>query len=189
MHLSVSILLVASITLASAFGAVAACPPNSANEARRLELMAQVRRAPDEATARTLLNQLWGIWADAPDAHAQDLLDEGIDRRATFDLDKAIVAFEALIAYCPDYAEGYNQRAFALFIRQDYEPALEDLDRALALRPDHLGALTGRALARMALGQNREALRDLEAALELNPWLPERNLLPVLRDRLGAEDI
>jgi tetratricopeptide (TPR) repeat protein len=117
------------------------------------------------------------------------LLDSGIERRAVFDLDMALRAFDALIAYCPDYAEGYNQRAFVLFIRQDYAPALIDLDAALARSPEHLGALTGRSMALMALGRDAEALRDLEAALALNPWLKERNLLPVLRRRLGDLDL
>ncbi|WP_078059184.1 tetratricopeptide repeat protein [Tropicimonas marinistellae] len=165
------------------------CPPYAGDETRRQDLMRAVKEADDAGTARHLTNQLWEIWADAPDAHAQDLLDEGIDRRVAFDLDNALAAFDALIDYCPEYAEGYNQRAFVLFIRQDFTTALDALDRALDLSPEHLGALTGRAMAYMALGRDAEALLDLEKALALNPWLKERDLLPVLRGRLGAEDI
>lgn len=160
-----------------------------ADDARRAELMAQVRDAPDAPTAQDLTNQLWEIWAQAPDDHAQALLDSGIERRAIFDLENATAAFDALIAYCPDYAEGYNQRAFVSFIRQDYAPALEDLDLALSLSPEHLGALTGRAMAFMALGRDAEALEDLRRALELNPWLKERDLLPMLEKRVGAADL
>ncbi|MFD0982785.1 tetratricopeptide repeat protein [Tropicimonas aquimaris] len=165
------------------------CAPVQVDETRRLALMEAVREAPNAEEAQRLTNGLWEIWADAPDDHAQELLDEGIDRRAVFDLDKALAAFDALIAYCPEYAEGYNQRAFVLFIRQDYAPALIDLDRALERSPEHLGALTGRAMALMALGRNAEAIDDLEAALALNPWLKERSLLPVLRQRLGEQEI
>lgn len=166
--------------------AAAACPPAAVDEDRRAALYAQVRSAPDERSAHLLVNQLWEIWAEAPDPHAQELLDNGIERRAMFDLAAATQAFDALIAYCPDYAEGYNQRAFVHFIRQDYAPALADLDAALALAPRHLGALSGRSMALMALGRDAEALRDLEAALDLNPWLKERGLLPVLRARAEA---
>ena len=31
---------------------------------------------------------------------------------------------DELIAYCPDYAEGYNQRAFAEYLRFNYSAAI-----------------------------------------------------------------
>ena len=151
--------------------------------------MEQVRIAPDERTAVALTNELWAIWSDAPDRRAQELLDVGIERRAVFDLNNAMAAFDALIDYCPSYAEGYNQRAFVLFIQQDYAPALVDLDRALERSPEHLGALTGRAMALMALGRDHEALSELRRALTLNPWLKERDLVPVLERRIGASEL
>ncbi|MBM7068679.1 hypothetical protein IU397_13895 [Actibacterium sp. 188UL27-1] len=154
-----------------------ACPPVVVDQDRKADLMAQLRMAPDEMTARAINDQLWEIWAAAPTPHAQDLLDEGLQRRSTFDLDAAMIAFEALIVECPGYAEGYNQRAFIFFIRQDYGPALVDLEKALDLVPDHIGALSGRALTLMGLGRNDEAQQVLRDALALNPWLPERRFL------------
>lgn len=157
--------------------AAESCPPVAIEEARKTDLMERLRTAPDEATARAINKQLWEIWATAPTAHAQDLLDEGLQRRSTMDLDAAMIAFDALVAECPNYAEGYNQRAFILFIRRDYAPALVDLDRALELTPDHIGALSGRALTLMGLGRTDEAQKVLREALALNPWLPERRFL------------
>jgi len=81
------------------------------------------------------------------------------------------------VDYCPAYAEGYNQRAFVNFLRQNFAPALEDLDRALALSPRHIAALSGKALTLMGLGRDAEAQDVLRSALELNPWLNERHLL------------
>ncbi|MFD2854504.1 tetratricopeptide repeat protein [Seohaeicola zhoushanensis] len=78
--------------------------------------------------------------------------------------------------YCPDYAEGYNQRAFAYYLTEKFGPALEDLDRAIALSPNHVAALSGRALTLLGLGRTEEAARALARALELNPWLSERSL-------------
>jgi len=125
-----------------------------------------------------------------PRARARHRARGRIDRCAPRgDLRNAVAAFDALIAYCPDYAEGYNQRAFARYLRQDFAPALEDLDAALARSPRHIGALSGKALTLMGLGRDREALATLRAALALNPWLSERALVPVLEERLGAEDL
>jgi tetratricopeptide (TPR) repeat protein len=143
-------------------------------------LIAQAQNAPDEAAGRAASDKMWDIWAKAPDAHAQDMLDEAMARREMYDYAGAMKAADALVAYCPDYAEGYNQRAFVHFLRQDYAAALPDLARTLELNPQHVAALTGQALTLMALERPGEAALSLRAALDLNPWLGERSLLPVL---------
>ncbi len=94
-----------------------------------------------------------------------------------YDFDGAETILTALTKYCPDYAEGWNQRAFARFLRQDYNGALTDLDEALRLSPDHIAARSGKALTLMGLGRMDEAQGVLRDALALNPWLPERRFL------------
>ena len=97
------------------------------------------------------------------------------------DVDKAREALDELVAYCPAYAEGFNQRGFVRFIAGDYAGALPDLDRALELQPTHLGALTGRAMTLIALNRDAAARQDLRRAVHLNPWLPEQRLLDGLK--------
>ncbi|RLJ60532.1 hypothetical protein BCF46_0733 [Litoreibacter meonggei] len=155
--------------------AFADCPPSPERSVRHAELMELVAEAPNEMVARGYTNELWGIWATAPDETAQEILDRGMNQRASYNFAGALKDFDTLIAYCPDYAEGYNQRAFVNFIRQDYKTALADLNRAVELTPDHIGAIVGRALALIELGQVREGQIALRRALLLNPWLPERN--------------
>ncbi|MGC9369219.1 MAG: tetratricopeptide repeat protein [Paracoccaceae bacterium] len=153
------------------------CPPAPDHGARLAELIAAAQAAATEGEGRQITNAMWQLWTDAPDTYAQELLDEGMDRRAAYDFAGAAKAFDALIAYCPGYAEGYNQRAFVAFLRQDYPAALEDLERTLALSPDHVAALSGKALTLMGLGRMDEGQQVLREALALNPWLPERGLL------------
>ncbi|HKK85887.1 MAG TPA: tetratricopeptide repeat protein [Roseovarius sp.] len=143
-------------------------------------LIKKAKQAPNEAGGGALSNRMWELWSDAPDAHAQDLLDSGMSRREIYDYDSAMKAFDALVEYCPDYAEGYNQRGFIHFLREDFDKALPELEAALERQPRHVAARTGRALTLMALGRNAEAALELRAALDLNPWLGERHLLPVL---------
>lgn len=157
--------------------ALAACPDIVPTDPRRAVLMDQVRLAQNDLQAQLITNQLWDIWAAAPDMHAQEILDEGMQRRSYGDLDGADIAFNALIEYCPDYAEGYNQRAFVAFIRGEHGAAIPDLQRAIALAPDHYAALTGLALAQIELGEHAAGQANLRRALELNPWLPERRFL------------
>jgi len=154
-----------------------ACPPLPEISIEQRELMRQVREAPDPETGRFLSSKVWEYWATAPDAYAQELLNTGLERRGTYDLDGAHSAFEALVEYCPHYAEGYNQRAFVNFMRGEFASALIDIDRVLEMRPDHFGALAGRALTLMSMGDVEAGQEALKEALDVNPWLPERRML------------
>lgn len=140
------------------------------------DLIAQAQDATTESEARQIGGEMWELWTDAPDATSQMLLDRGMRRRDSYDLAGAFGEFDALVTYCPDYAEGYNQRAFVNFLRQNFTDALVDLDRALALSPTHVAALSGKALTLMELDRMDEARIVLAEAIKLNPWLPERSL-------------
>ena len=150
-------------------------------------LYAELLIAENEMEAREFNNALWGYWTQAPSDAAQELLDTGMSQRATYDLLGAIGTLTRLTEYCPEYAEGWNQRAFAYYLGGQFDLALPDLDRALALRPRHLGALTGKALTLIALERKPEAILVLREALSLNPWLGERHLLPTLE--AGEQEI
>jgi len=157
--------------------AVADCGPLHDISAEQEQILSQVKVAPNERAARLLSNDLWALWTKAPDDHAQELLDIGMNARGSYDFDSAIEAFDRLVDYCPDYAEGYNQRAFVNFLRENYEDALIDLDLAIERQPKHVAAIAGKALTLIGLKRDTEAQRILREALELNPWLSERRFL------------
>ncbi|MCV6595068.1 MAG: hypothetical protein OIF48_19120 [Silicimonas sp.] len=173
--------VIAALCLATS--AHGACPPPPDIAAEEARLLAEVRVAPNERAARVISDRMWALWAKAPDAKAQDLLDRGMSARRVADYATAWDAFDALTRYCPDYAEGYNQRAFVAFLRQDYEAALVDLDLAIARSPNHVAAIAGKALTLIGLKRDGEAQRVLREALALNPWLAERRYLRDLDER------
>ncbi|WP_415919970.1 tetratricopeptide repeat protein [Tateyamaria sp. SN6-1] len=140
-------------------------------------LFEEARTASDPASGQAVSGKMWELWLDAPDDAAQEILDRGMAQRASFDFVGALESFDTLIAYCPDYAEGYNQRAFVHFLSSNYSDALIDLDRALTLSPDHVGAQSGRALTLMNQGKITAARTQMLAAIDNNPWLSERALL------------
>ena len=157
--------------------ALADCPAAPDHSDAIDALLAKIREAPNEMAAQGLSNEIWALLTEAPDEAAQELLDKGMRARGSYDLLGARNAFDRLVDYCPDYAEGYNQRGFVNFIAEDYAAALPDLDAALDLTPNHVPALTGKALTLMGLGRDDEAQKVLRAAVALNPWLGERHLL------------
>ncbi|WP_220747853.1 hypothetical protein [Jannaschia sp. AI_61] len=167
----------------------AACPPTPDITGAVDALLQRVQSVETEAEARQISALLWAEWTRAPDETAQALLDDGMARRAAFDLVGAVNAFDALIDYCPTYAEGYNQRAFANFLAARYEAALPDLDRAIALNPRHVAAISGKGLTLISMGRVAEGQAVIRQALALNPWLSERRFLdlPVAPDQGGVE--
>jgi tetratricopeptide (TPR) repeat protein len=152
----------------------AACGPIPDHSAAMAAAIEQLQNAKNEREAQVFNALLWEFWLDAPDARAKAMLEEGMSRRRVFDLAGAVVVFSELIEYCPDYAEGWNQRAFAFYLQTDFERALADLDETLARNPEHIGALSGKALTLMGMGRAEVAQDVLREALALNPWLAER---------------
>ncbi|REC55126.1 hypothetical protein DRV84_12455 [Rhodosalinus sediminis] len=163
--------------LLAAGPALADCPPPPDHSVALSDLYDRMQAAPDPATAQPLNDRAWELYTDAPDEAAQAVLTRGMRMRESWDLLGARQAFDRLIDYCPDWAEGWNQRAFVHYLNQDFTAALDDLNTALERSPRHLGALSGKALTLTALGREAEAQEVLRAALALNPWLPERSLL------------
>jgi len=172
------VVLMIALGLGPAAGAAQTqpCPDAPDHSAGLATLIERIQAAPTEADARLISNQLWELWTDAPSEQAQAMLDRGMNRRRSFDYLGALQDLDALVDFCPQYAEGYNQRAFVNYLRQDFATALVDLDQAIALSPTHIAALSGRALTLVGLGRTEEARAALAEALALNPWLPERSL-------------
>jgi tetratricopeptide (TPR) repeat protein len=157
--------------------ALADCPPVADHSAALDRLAERAQSAGNDMEGRRISGEMWKIWLDAPDDTAQAILDQGMTRRESFDFLGALSSFDRLVAYCPHYAEGFNQRAFVHFLTRNFEKALADLDAALAINPAHVGALSGRALTLLELGRLDEARDQLNEALAINPWLSERFLL------------
>ncbi len=173
-----------ALALLSGTMAWAECPPSPDHSSELAALFERAQSAPNQAAARVFNARMWELWSDAPDDAAQALLDSATTASRVGDYAGALETLNRLIEYCPDYAEGWNQRAFVYFLSEDYDAALPDLERADALNPKHLGVLTGVALTLIALGRDDEAQPWLERAVALNPWISERALL---KDKEGIE--
>ena len=174
-HVMRTLILFTALVLAPV--TAVACPAQDLS-ADKEPLYQKLVETKNEADAASFAGRIWDLYSTAPDARAQDLLDRGVRYLQRGQLDTSEELLSELVQYCPDYAEGWNQRAFARYLAGKLDGALEDLDRTLELEPRHFGALAGRGLTflqqgRQILGQ--QAIRD---ALKVHPWLNERRLLP-----------
>ena len=121
---------------------------------------------------RVLAEQtLWSMWMHSGNNQADAWLGEGSALMAAGLLDAAVAAFTRIVEHVPAFAEGYNKRATALYLRGDFEASLIDIADTLKRNPSHFGALSGAGLCLMKLGRPEEALFYFDRALAVNPNL------------------
>lgn len=186
---TVAILLAAACApLAPALAAQSAVHQADAEEADRL--FARLKAARSEAEGRLLENAIWEMWmADAPSASVKADVRAAMEVRSSYDFDKALEILDRVVQAAPGYAEGWNQRAFIRFLKDDFDGALEDIDRALELEPRHFAALAGKALVLMRQGRMELGQAALREAVLIHPWLKERSMLiPLPRKKPAAPE-
>ncbi len=126
---------------------------------------------PDFAKlVETAIQKMWGFsGSDTVDllmSRAQTTL--GKDNKKS-----ALRLLNAVIGLDPQYAEGWNRRAFVHFSRKDYGAALRDLQKVLLLDPKHYKAIGGLAVILREYGRDAAALKAFRKALEINPLDPD----------------
>ena len=150
----------------------------------------QAGQVPTGPTARlALLNDLYALLATAEDEEAAKKIGGAIERVWSYSgsdtvsvlMGRAIKAvgqknealaekmFDAVVEMAPDYAEGWNRRAFFHYKRNDLSRAAGDLRRALALDPNHYRALEGLASIMRDTGDDKRAFQAFERLIEINP--------------------
>ena len=157
----------------------AASNTSSQIEEVKSQLLKRLANAESQQEGRTAEDAMWQFWFSlSPTTKIRQLLDNGIERREAYDFEAAENFFDQVVESAPDYAEGYNQRAFARFLRENYSASLSDLEKALELEPDHFGAMSGMYHILRIQNRHQSAMDLLRRAVTIHPWLQERGALP-----------
>ena len=143
----------------------------------RAALFAELAATKNDAEARAVENKLWVFWGGFADAESQRLLAVAHKAQLGFDYGNALVAMESLVKHQPQFAEGWNQFAYVLFLAGSYDQSLEAIEKTLTLEPMHYAALAGKAIILIQQGKEAQAQAPLKRALAIDPWLKERNLI------------
>lgn len=179
MHRLAAALIVAPfLTFSTPALAQEACPPLPDRSVERADLLERLAQAPTPIEGQRAVGRVWQFWMTAPDPTAQALLDEGVAAIRYADYAKAETLLDELVAYCPAFAEGWNQRAFARFLRGRYYESLADIERVLAREPAHFGALSGKVQILIIQGRALAAQGVLRETFKTHPWMMNRGLLP-----------
>ncbi|HXX26581.1 MAG TPA: tetratricopeptide repeat protein [Pseudolabrys sp.] len=171
----------ALVLIAVAARAADPLPPmaglNASAVKERAELFAELAAAKDDVEARAVEDRLWTFWRSFADERSRELLEASRQAQLEFDYAHAFIAMQELVKHQPDFAEGWNQYGYVLFLAGDYEASLQAIDKVLTLEPMHYAALAGKGIILTQQGKVDEAQAPLKRALAINPWLKERNLI------------
>jgi tetratricopeptide (TPR) repeat protein len=115
---------------------------------------------------------IWAIWSRSGDPEVDRLFAEGTEHLAHRRLVESVQVFSRIIELKPEFAEGWNKRATALFLAGDLDASAADCDEVLKRNPSHFGALSGYGLISLQQGRLERALDYFERALALNPNMP-----------------
>ena len=90
----------------------------------------------------------------------------------------------------PDWAEGWNARATARYLDDDYNGSMADIAQTLKREPKHLGALMGMAAILEARGKREDALTVYERALAIAPhWKNAQEAADKLKAALAGSEL
>lgn len=153
---------------------------------RRLDaLFETLKTTADRATAQTVQAEIWRVWINSGRREIDALMVEGVAAMSNQRLDDAITIFGEITERAPEFAEGWNKRATAYYLNQDYLSSVRDIQHTLALEPRHFGAISGMGLIFLARGDEAGALAAFEAVLAINPHSPgTRERVEELRKRV-----
>jgi tetratricopeptide (TPR) repeat protein len=131
-------------------------------------LVAALRDA-DEVVRVVAERALWAIWGRSGDPAIDTRLQEGTVLLGERRLDESITVFATIIAERPDFAEGWNKRATALFLKGDYVASMADCAEVEKRNPWHFGMMAGMGQIWLRLGDLEKAEGWFARALEVNP--------------------
>ncbi|WP_052732917.1 tetratricopeptide repeat protein [Hymenobacter terrenus] len=136
------------------------------------DLFARLRLATAPAEIEALQSGIWQLWLTTGDAALDKELEAGMRAMQAGDYTLAIDHFNRIIIFKPTFAEGWNKRATAHYLRGEYRASLHDIDETLQREPRHFGALWGQASIMRQLGEYRRALTILNKLSVICPHLP-----------------
>ncbi|MEB8433987.1 hypothetical protein OO007_17240 [Cocleimonas sp. KMM 6892] len=143
-------------------------------------LFKDLKHASSVEQARKLEQVIWKQWMMSGDDKVDELMQDALQKRRSYDFNGAIEVLNQVIKMKPDYAEGWNQRATVYFHQEEYEKSLIDIAKTLELEPRHFGSLAGRAIIRLRQNKLSLAMQNIIHALQFNPYLKEKDFFPNL---------
>jgi tetratricopeptide (TPR) repeat protein len=135
------------------------------------QLLARLAKAPDARAARGIERELRARWSHS-DSPSADLLLKRVDQAIhARDNDTARAIVQKLTEIAPEFAEGWHRRATLAAQREDFQDAIDSLQRVLALQPKHFIAMAELGQILEEFDNKQRALDAYRKAKELDPFI------------------
>lgn len=153
------------------------------------QLFIQLADETQQETIEQIQTEIWDLWMQSGNEEVDDMIEDGIVCMNDRDFTRAIEIFSEAIELEPEFAEAWNKRATAYYLRGDFKTSLKDITATLKLESRHFGALSGRASIYLAIGDIKRALRSLEQVLGMMPHEEDlQNQVDALRKKLDDDE-
>jgi tetratricopeptide (TPR) repeat protein len=148
-------------------------PPARTPAATLDRLFQRLAAAKSAEEAKGIANLIQRRWARSGSDTADLLMTRAQTALRDKQLELAIELLDRIISLQPEWAEGWNQRANALFIAGDPIRSMLDIGEALKREPRHYGAMMGLGTILRQQGDDKKAMVAYRKALEIYPQMEQ----------------
>lgn len=146
-------------------------PPPRSPAATLDRLFERLAAAKTAEEAQGIANLIQRRWARSGSDTADLLMSRAQEALKARELPLAIELLDRVVTLEPDWAEGWNQRANALFLQGDPIRSMLDIAETLKREPRHYGAMMGLGTILRQQGDDKRAMVAYRRALAIYPQL------------------
>ena len=165
-------------------------PPPKTPAEERSDLYARLAASKDADETAGIITLLLRSYSESGSDTGDLLLQRARHAIGLEQYSDALKILDQTVALLPDWAEGWNGRATARYLDDDYNGSMADIAQTLKREPRHLGALMGMAAILEARGKKQDALKVYERALAIAPhWRNAQQAADKLKAALAGEEL
>ena len=165
-------------------------PPPKTPAEERADLYTRLAAAKDADETSGIITRLLHNYSESGSDTADLLLRRARQAIGVENYSDALKILDATIALDPDWAEGWNARATARYLDDDYKGSMADIAQTLKREPKHLGALMGMGMILEAREKREEALKVYERVLVIAPhWRNAQEAADKLKAALAGSEL
>jgi tetratricopeptide (TPR) repeat protein len=165
-------------------------PPEKTPAEERAELYTRLAASKDADETSGIITRLLHTYAESGSDTGDLLLQRARQAIGGEHYSEALKILDVTVALLPDWAEGWNARATARYLDDDYKGSMADIAETLKREPKHIGALMGMATILEAGGKRQEALKVYERALSIAPhWRNAEQAADKLKAALAGDEL
>jgi tetratricopeptide (TPR) repeat protein len=165
-------------------------PPAKTPAEERADLYARLAASKDADETEGIIGRLLHSYSESGSDTGDLLLHRARQAIGVERYSDALKILDQTIALLPEWAEGWNARATARYLDDDYNGSMADIAQTLKREPNHLGALMGMGAILEARGKREDALKVYERALAIAPhWRNAEEAADKLKAALAGSDL